>query len=41
MCKIKLLNKTDKHVVDEFEWPVAIVKMLSFYEALGYEVEIN
>lgn len=41
MCKISLLNRIDKHVVDEFEWPTCIVKMLSFYEALGYEIKVE
>lgn len=39
MCKISLLNRGS--IVDEFEWPTCIVKMLSFYEALGYEIKVE
>jgi hypothetical protein len=38
MCNVKLLNHGT--VVDEFSWPECILQMLSFYQALGYELDI-
>lgn len=40
MCNVRLINSSGK-VIDKFQWPSNIVKMLSFYEALGYVVDIE
>lgn len=40
MCNVKLINKEGK-VVDQFQYHKSIVKMLSFYEALGYQLDIS
>ena len=40
MCNVKLINKEGK-VVDQFQYHKSIIKMLSFYEALGYQLDIS